>query len=229
MEFKNDLKTNINILRNHLLDKMKEYLIENNPVFIETLQPNHPKNFYNYSEAEPYLNEVSQPWTETLNLLLDFELGLDFVNFSLEKMNSSNSGREIHFFIQTFGIYMNSSLERIECLVKKLIRKKIIKHNDQILEVISEAIKSKGLKELRNTSAHGRYVGTNTKIAGSQTDFYWEPNSIIRLEINHLSEWHDSHQISMEKLKSSYSRQNEDFLKFINDLLVHINILTLNK
>lgn len=215
-------------LENTMLDGMREKLKADSPKFVQILEEGTSENGYNYLVAETELSSPVQPWSDLLSALLDLELGLDFFQLSSERLANSSSGRELHYFIQTMAIYMLSSLERLEHLCKRLVRSKVTGSLGKELEAISDGLKGKGLIHLRHTSAHGRFTGTDRKIADTQTEYYWEPYSIIRLNENHLEGWHTAQKNNMHVLKREYGKQCQSFMDFIESILhsVHKELMT---
>lgn len=206
-------------LENTMLDGMRDKLKVDSPMFVQILEEGTPENGYNYLAAEAELSAPVQPWSDLLSALLDLELGLDFFQLSSERLANTSNGRELHYFIQTMAIYMRSSLERLEHLCKRLVRSKVTGSLEKELEAISDGLKGKGLIQLRHTSAHGRFTGTDRKIADTQTEFYWEPYSIIRLNENHLNGWHTAQENNMPVLKCEYGRQCQSFMNFVENIL----------
>lgn len=208
------------------MNRLRDDLKIKHPSFVKKLEQGKPENFYNFQEAKKILDKPIEPWTELLSLFLDFELGYDFCKLIVEKMTTAKNDRELHFYIRTYSIYLHLTLERLESFTKKLKRKKVVAKVEHILEFISKAIQHSGLKQERNTAAHGRFTGTKKPIADVQTEYYWEPNAVIRIDESHLDGWHKAHGNNKENLVifiksefNNFSNSLLNVLRNINDLL----------
>jgi hypothetical protein len=216
----------INKIRQSLLSRLKEDLKISHPEFVSLLEKGTAQNHYNFQEAKKLLDSPIEPWSELLSLLLDLELGYDFCKVTVENISKENSDRELHFHIRTYAIYIRSTLERLECFVKKIKRKGVVSDIDCVLEFTSTALKHTGLNQERNTAAHGRFTGTEAPIGNVKTEFYWEPHAIVYVDESHLNGWHTSYgnnrnvfiNHTQDEFKS-FSESLRNVLRFINDSL----------
>jgi hypothetical protein len=219
------VKEEINKIQTALLNHLHDDLKIKHPNFVKKLEEGTPENFYNFQEAKNLLDKPIEPWTELLSSLLDFELGYDFLKLTVEKISTTENDRELHFHTRTYSIYLHATLERLEHFIKKMQRKKVITGVEPILEFISEAIQNPGLMQERHTAAHGRFSGTKKPIAGVQTEYYWEPLAVIRLDESDLDGWHQSHGNNREHFVTSTKSEFDDFSISLRNILLNTNDL----
>jgi hypothetical protein len=219
------VKEEIDKIQTALLNNLCDDLKIKHPEFVKKLEQGKPENFYNFQEAKDILDKPIEPWTELLSSFLDFELGFDFCKLTVEKMSTTKNDRELHFYIRTYSIYLNATLERLEHFTKKLQRKRVIVGAENILKFIYEAIQHPGLKQERHTAAHGRFTGTKKPIADVQTECYWEPYAVIRLDESHLDEWHKAQGNNRKSLVDFTKLEFDDFSNSLRNVLRNINDL----
>lgn len=219
----NHLQATINSVRTKLLEKMRAELELNNPQFVSLLKSGNPENSFNWRDAEKELDEQTQPWSQLLDALLDLELALDFVARSAEGIKQATDGRDLHFFIQMLSIQMRASLERLEFFLKRMVRGHVITDGQRLISRVSEAKNHEGLRTSRNTSAHGRFIGTDRPIGDTQTETYWEPYAIIPIDEDHLTGWRAAHENNSSYLKKNYATQSRALLELSCEILALVN------
>lgn len=219
------MKEEISKIQTALLNHLRDDLKTKHPNFVKKLEQGTPENFYNFQTAKNILKKPIEPWTELLSSFLDFELGLDFCKLTVEKIPTTKNDRELHFHIRTYSIYVLATLERLQHFTKKLQRKRVIAGVEHILKFLSEAIQHPGLKQERHTAAHGRFIGTKKPIADVQTEYYWEPNAVIRLDESHLDGWHKAYGNNRKNLVKFIKSEFDDFSYSLRNVLRNINDL----
>lgn len=190
------------LLLNHLYDDLKA----NHPDYVEMLKGGNAENSYNAQEAKEFLNEPIEPWTTLLNALLDFELGYDLLKLTVEKGAATKDGRERYFFTKSNGLYLSAALERLRYFATKLKRSDLAIDTDRIVEFIGIALKEAEVKGARNRTAHGYFTDKNKSATTIESEYVWEPYSVISVDEDHFELVHNTYGYNTEK----YDKDNKE-------------------
>ena len=152
--------SNVQELEYWIFQRLRAYLIRRHPDLVAKFEQAPPRT---REEVARWVSELTfkapEPWYTLLSATLVVSTGLEDLQFASQSLGSATDGRAVAFFMQMTPMVASSCFERMEFLVKRLSRNKLI-HETTAEELLSQLKAAReSIWDVRNLAAHGPHLG----------------------------------------------------------------------